>query len=322
MSEITVVFGNGAIGHLVTEKLLARGDTVRIAQRSRPALLPTGAEYVACDILDPENVRRAVEGASRVLLAVGFPYDSRVWRSVWPKAMNNVVEACALVDARVVFIDNLYQLGPQSEPRTEDMALTTVGEKPVILADVTRMWMAARNRVRFAALRCPDFYGPGVAVSHLGASAFGEVAKGKAALMLAPPDTPHDFAYAPDIARAAITLLDAPDDAFGQVWNMPCAPIRTPRDILRLGADAIGSPLKMRVVPLWLLPLVGIFSRFMKEVADVSFTWDRPYHVDAGKFKRRFWSNVTPFEIGAPATARSFLTAASGTRSANKFIHN
>jgi nucleoside-diphosphate-sugar epimerase len=200
------------------------------------------------------------------------------------------------------------------------MPLTTVGEKPVILAEVTRIWMAARNRVRFAALRCPDFYGPGVAVSHLGASAFGEIAKGKPALMLAPPDTLHDFAYAPDIARAAITLLDAPDDAFGQVWNMPCAPIRTPRDILRLGADASGLPLKMMVVPLWLLPLAGVFSRFMKEVADVGFTWDRPYHVDAAKFKRRFWSDVTPFEIGAPATALSFCTAAGGTRSANRFV--
>ena len=27
-------------------------------------------------------------------------------------------------------------------------------------------------------------------------------------------DDPHDFAYAPDTARAAVTLLDAPDDAF------------------------------------------------------------------------------------------------------------
>jgi nucleoside-diphosphate-sugar epimerase len=302
--------------------LLARGDSVRIAQRSRPARLPAGAEYIACDILDPQDVRRAVEGATRVLLAVGFPYDSRVWRTAWPKAMNNVVEACASVGARVVFIDNLYQLGPQSEARTEEMPLTTLGEKPAVLAEVTRIWMAACSRVRFAALRCPDFYGPDVAVSHLGASAFGELAKGKAALMLAPPDTPHDFAYAPDIARAAITLLDAPDDAFGQVWNMPCAPTRTPRDILRLGADAIGVRLKMVAIPLWLLPLLGFFSRFMKEVVDVGFTWDRPYQVDADKFKRRFWSDVTPFEIGAPATAQSFLTAASATRAAKKFVHN
>jgi nucleoside-diphosphate-sugar epimerase len=307
---------------LVVNQLLARGDSVRIAQRSRPQNLPVGATYLPCDILDSQAVRLAVEGASKVLLAVGFPYDSRVWRTAWPQTMNNVVEACASVGARVVFIDNLYQLGPRSEPRTEEMPLTTIGEKPVILAEVTRIWMAARNRVRFASLRCPDFYGPDVAISHLGASAFGELAKGNAALMLAPPDTPHDFAYAPDIARAAITLLDAPDDAYGQVWNMPCAPTRTPRQILKLGADAIDLAVKMVAVPLWLLPLAGLFSRFMKEVADVGFTWDRPYHVDADKSKRRFWSDVTPFEIGAPAAARSFLSAGTATRSANKFVHN
>jgi hypothetical protein len=45
-------------------------------------------------------------------------------------------------------------------------------------------------------------------------------------------------------------------------------------------------------------------------VVDVGFTWDRPYVVDSGKFQRRFWSDVTPFEVGAPATARSFVPSA------------
>lgn len=310
MSRLTVVFGNGAIGHLVTEALLARGDAVRIAQRTRPTELPAGVEFVACDILDADAVRRAVDGAAQVLLSVGFPYDSRVWRTAWPKAMTNMVEACAAVSARVVFIDNLYQLGPQTEPRREDMPLTSSGEKPAILAEVTRIWTAASDRVRVAALRCPDFYGPGVSVSHLGASAFGELARGRRAQLLAPPDTPHDFAYVPDIARAAITLLDAPDDAYGQAWNMPCAPTRTPREILQLGADAIKAPLKIAAIPLWLLPLFGLFSRFLKEVVDVGFTWDRPYLVDSSKFARRFWSDVTPFAVGAPATVRSFAVGA------------
>ena len=38
--------------------------------------------------------------------------------------------------------------------------------------------------------------------SHLGATGFARIAQGKPALLLAPPDTPHDFAYVPDIARA------------------------------------------------------------------------------------------------------------------------
>ena len=309
MSGTTVLFGAGAIGGLVAKTLASKGDSVRIAQRSQPAHLLKGVDYMACDILNAAEVRRAVEGATRVLLSVGFPYDSRVWRTAWPKAMTNVIEACAAVGARIVFIDNLYQLGPQNTPRREDMPLTKRGQKPVILAKVTRIWMAARDRVLITALRCPDFYGPDVLISHLGASAFGELAKGKAAQIVAPIDTPHDFAYAPDIARAAVTLLDAPDDAYGQIWNMPCAPTRTPREILELGAKAIGVKPKVMAVPFWLLPLLGLFSRFMKEVVDVGFTWDRPYVVDASKFKSRFWSDVTPFEVGAPATAKSFLEA-------------
>lgn len=310
---LTVVLGNGAIGRLVTDALLARGDRVRVAQRTRPTDVAPDVEYVACDVLDADAVRRAVSGAARVLLAVGFPYDWRLWEATWPAAMTNVVDAAAAAGARVVFIDNLYQLGPQTRPRTEDMPLATdvraSGHKPVILAEVTRIWQAARDRVRVAALRCPDFYGPGVTVSHLGASAFGEMAKGKRAQMLAPLDTPHDFAYAPDIARAAVTLFDAPDDAYGQAWNVPCAPTRTPREILQLGADALGVPLKTTVVPFWALPALGLVWRFAKEMRDVGFTWDRPYVVDSGKFGRRFWADATPFEVGAPATARAFAAA-------------
>ena len=71
------------------------------------------------------------------------------------------------------------------------------------------------------------FYSPNVPVSHIGKIALGALTHGKRAQLLAPPDTPHDFAYVPDIARAVVTLLDAPDSAYGQVWNMLCAPTRT-----------------------------------------------------------------------------------------------
>jgi hypothetical protein len=102
-------------------------------------------------------------------------------------------------------------------------------------------------------------------------------------------------------------LLDASDDAFGQAWHVPCAPLRTPRQILELGAAAIGRKLSIRSLPLWLLPAAGVTSPFLREVAEMRFTFDRPYDVDSRKFARRFWSDATPFEIGAPAAARSFL---------------
>ncbi|MBD8621006.1 NAD-dependent epimerase/dehydratase family protein [Sphingomonas sp. CFBP 13728] len=312
MTQQITVFGYGAVGRPIVEKLVARGDRVRIATRRLPANLPANVEHMPCDVLDAADVRAALAGAAQAVLAVGFAYDSRLWRTVWPRAMTNMVEGCAVAGARLVFIDNLYQLGPQTTPRTEEMPLTKVGEKPVILAEVTRIWQSARGRVHVAALRCTDFYGPGVTVSHLGALAIGEIAKGKPAQMLVPTDTPHDFAYVPDIARATVLLLDAPDEDFDQVWNMPCAPTRTPRALLAMAAAARGYTLRVWGVPLALLRPLGLFYRFAKEVADVGFTWDRSYVVDGGKFARRFVFDPTPFEVGVPVTVHAFAGGRSG----------
>ena len=71
------------------------------------------------------------------VLAVGFAYDRRVWRKVWKKTMANVLAACEQTGARIVFVDNLYQLGPQTKPRTEDMPLSNRGAKPRILSNVS-----------------------------------------------------------------------------------------------------------------------------------------------------------------------------------------
>jgi nucleoside-diphosphate-sugar epimerase len=309
MSGPIVVLGYGAVGRATVAALVTRGDAVCVAQRSRPADLPDGVTFRTCDVMDKASVRRAVDGASQVVLAVGFPYDRRVWRKAWPKTMTNVLAACTETGARIVFVDNLYMLGPQTKPRTEDMSLTRRGAKPAILSKVTRLWMAATGRVRITSLRCTDFYGPDVPVSHVGSTGFGALAQGKPTLLLAPPDTPHDFAYVPDIARAVLVLLDAPDDVYGQAWNMPCAPTLTPREILRIGAAALGVKLRIRAVPLWSLPMLGLFVPFMREVADVGFTWDRPYVVDGSKFTRRFGFAVTPYAVGVPVAARSFAVA-------------
>lgn len=305
---MTIVFGCGAVGRPIIELLASRGDRVRVAQRSRPEGLPASVEHVPCDVLDADAVARPVAGADQVVLAVGFPYDARVWRQAWPPTMSNILAACAGTGARLVFIDNLYQLGPQDAPRREDMGLSEAGEKTAILTGVTRQWMAARDRVRVAALRCPDFYGPGVDNSHLGAFALGQMTKGRAAQLLVPPAIPHDYAYVPDIARAAVTLLDAPHDAFGQAWNILCAPTRSTRDLLAIGAEALGRRLKVWAVPWRLMRPLGMIYLMAREVVDVGFTWDRPYLVDASRFAGRFGFEPTPFEVGVPATANAFAS--------------
>jgi hypothetical protein len=103
-----------------------------------------------------------------------------------------------------------------------------------------------------------------------------------------------------------ISLLDAPDDAFGRAWHVPCAPTLTMREILAIGAKAIGVRARVRSLPLWALAPIGLFAPLLGEFREMSFNWDRPYRVDSSAFAKRFWSDATPFEVGAPATARAF----------------
>jgi len=311
MTSAITIIGFGPVGRAAAVQATRAGHTVTVAQRSAPHDLPPGVRFAPCDVLDPESVARVCADADQVVLAIGFSYTSTIWRGAWPRAIANVLAACARRNARLVFVDNLYMYGPQTAPLREDMASVDFGAKPAVRAAVTRLWMAeaSAGRVKVAALRAPDFYGPGVLASHLGEVGFKAVAEGKAAMLIAPPDTPHAYAYVPDFGRAVATMLDAPDDCFGQAWHVPCPPTTTSRAILALGAAAIGRRLRINAMPLALLPALGLVSPIVRELAEMRFQWDRPYHVDWSKFAARFWSDPTPHEIAAAETARAFASA-------------
>jgi nucleoside-diphosphate-sugar epimerase len=318
MNGKITIFGYGPTGRATADRLLAAGRETVVAQRSKPPALPKGLTFAACDALDRESVLAATRGSEQIVVAIGFPYLGSLWRQVWPKTIANFVAACEATGARMVFIDNLYMYGPQTAPLVETMPLTTYGLKPAARSAATRVWIesAAAGRARIAALRPPDFYGPGVSLAYLGDSTIGALAKGKAATFFGSPDIPHDYAYVPDTARAATTLLEAPDSAFGQAWHMPCAPTRTTREILQIAAEALGVPLRIRSLPAALLAPIGLFSPFLREMREMRFQWDQPYRVDATKFAKTFGFEVTPFETGVRQTALSFREAgrAAGAR--------
>ncbi|MEZ5937330.1 MAG: NAD-dependent epimerase/dehydratase family protein [Hyphomonadaceae bacterium] len=306
--KLVTVFGYGPTGAASVRRLLDRGVRVRVAQRSRPGDLPPGVEFRRCDVLDARQVLEAMDGASQAVVTLGFEYVGKAWRAKWPVAMANLLAAAETTGARIVQIDNLYMYGPQDAPLREDMPLTSRGLKPAARAKISRMWLEASEsgRVKFAALRAPDFYGPGVRRSHMGDTGLAAVAEGRTATLLMKPDLPHAFAYVPDIARAVETLLDAPDDAYGQAWHVPCAPAMSPRAMLEMGARTIGAKPRVVALPPSLLPVLGIVSGFVAELAEMRFQFDRAYDVDWSKWAGRFWSDPTSFDAGVAATMRSY----------------
>lgn len=314
-SSATHVVGYGALGREIVTQLLDAGRTVRVIQRSRPKDLPLGAEFVAADIMDASAIVAATAGAQAIVFALGLPYFSDLWEKGWPLAMENILAACEAHGARLVFADNLYLYGPLNRVLTEDLPAVDYGRKPKARAEVTRLWQAAHDagRVQAVAVRSPDFYGPGVVQSVLGEASIAALAQGKRAILLGNADMPHDVAHVSDYARAVITLLDAPADAYGQAWHVPTAPTLTLRQHLQIAANALGVPLKLTVLPGWVAPPLGLFVPFIREASEMRFLFDRIYLVDSTKFRTRFWSDVVPLETGLAATALSFRPLATST---------
>lgn len=305
MSKKVAVLGYGAVGRAVAAALAARGDSVRIAQRARPASMPPGALFESTDLTHAAASARACKHVDAVMLCVGFPYDSETWERLWPATMKNVIAGCSASGARLIFADNLYMYGPQTAPLREDMPLTDYGRKPRVRAAITRLWQEAHaaGRVRATAVRASDFYGPGVENSVLTQYGIERLKAGKPALVPYSPDLPHDYTYVPDFARAMLTLLDAPDECYGQAWHCPNAPTRTLRDILTEAAALLNVKPRINVLPSALYGFMAMMSPPLRELAEMRFQTDRPYIVDTQRFRARFWSDATDWATGLRATA-------------------
>jgi nucleoside-diphosphate-sugar epimerase len=304
MSERIVILGGGAVGTAIAQQLAAQGRCCIIAQRRDPGKLPAGSSFEACEAMDRTSLLNATRDASTVICTIGLAYDSAIWERDWPRLMTNMIAACSASGARLIFIDNLYMYGPQAEPLRENMPMAAKGRKGRVRAAITRQWQA--SKVEVAALRAPDFYGPGVGNSLFGDAAIGALAKGRRAMLVVKPDEPHALAYVPDVAHATVLLLDAPADAYGQVWHVPSAPARTPRDLLGIAAAELGVKPRLLEMPSWVMRLVGAFVPFIREWHETSFQHDRPFFVDSRKFEKRFSFKATSLEDGIALTARSF----------------
>jgi nucleoside-diphosphate-sugar epimerase len=302
-----VVLGAGATGIAVVRRLRQADRPVRVVTRSGRALVPEGVDVRAADLNDPEAARRALDGASVVVSCVGFPTYVG-WREKWPTLMAGMLAGAEAARARFVFMDNLYMYGPVDGPIREDLPLSDHGVKPAVRSRITRMWMDAHQegRVQAVAVRSSDFYGPGVKLALLGDFVTGAAIRGKTANLIGDPDMPHTFTYIEDVARALVTIGDAPAEACGQAWHVPSPPARPVREVVDMIYREAGRSPKLRTAPPWLMSLLGLFDPNLRELKELSYQWNRPFVVDHAKFAARFWDDVMPFERGVAAMVRWF----------------
>ncbi len=286
----TILGAGGAIGVELAKSLTDFTTDIRLVGRN-PKAVNSADTLFSADLSKPEQVLQAVQGSDVCYLTIGFPYSTAIWQAEWVRLMQNVINACAEHNAKLVFFDNVYAIGGDNVRHiTEQSPISPSSKKGEVRAAVDRLILEAVERGKIQAIiaRAPDFFSEIKTQSLLMNMVYDNFAKSKAAQWFCNADVPHSTGYTPDLARGTAMLGNTPD-AFNQVWNLPVhnhAP--TGREWAAMFAEEMHVKNRIQVLPMWGLRGLGLFVPILKEMVEMCYQYDREYFFDSSKFTSRF----------------------------------
>jgi nucleoside-diphosphate-sugar epimerase len=302
-NELNIVFGAGPLGYAVAEKLLIKGKTVKMVNRSGKTDLPNGAMLIRADAEDRERTREICKDAKVVYHCAMPPYTQ--WKELFPPLTIGIMEGAASANAKLIYADNLYMYGYTDIPINENTPNNPLGTKGIVRKKMSENLLAAHRdgKVKIAIGRASDFYGPGVVASILGERVFKPALDGKTIRMLGNIDVPHSFIYIKDFAKGLVTLGEEPN-ATGEVWHIPAAEALTTRELLHLIFNETKKTPKVQTISPFITNLLSRFNSIIKELKEVMPTYEKPYLVDHSKFEKSFGNSSIPHKEAISETVK------------------
>jgi nucleoside-diphosphate-sugar epimerase len=308
-----VIFGTGAIGLATLDALRARGERVRMVNRSGSASVPDGVEVVGGDAGDPAFTTTVTHGAQVLYQTLNPPYH--LWEEQFPMLQAGVLDAAQAQGARLVSVENVYMYGrPNGRPLTENRSHDAHTRKGRLRSAMSRELIAAHRagRVEVAIGRASDYFGPrGGAQSNLGDRVFPAALAGKTATVLGDPDQPHTYTFIPDIGEGLAILGEHPD-ATGRAWHLPNDPAtRTTRELVDLAFRLAGGPrTRLRSAHPLLLRALAVTNPTVREILEMQYQFEEPFIVDSTTFTTRLGMSATPLSHAVERILATYRDAA------------
>jgi UDP-glucose 4-epimerase len=245
-----VTGGGGFIGRYVVEQLAAKGARVRIFDvpgKGEALAQRVGAEFVAVDIRQPDQVRRAAEGVDGIfhmaVLALNpSTEDPRRCLEINVDGTFNVFEAAHLAGVKkVVFSSASSVYGDTLEVMDERhplMAKTVYGASKIAGEALLRA-LAAQWKLDYVALRYMNVYGPFMGFG-LVDSVLKRIATGEPPVINGDGSQSFDFVYVEDVAGATVRAMEA--DVSHDVFNVGSGEEKTVKDVVFTLLELTRSP--------------------------------------------------------------------------------
>ena len=287
----TILGSGGSIGTELAKALSAYTKDIRLVSRN-PVKVNESDLLHPADLSNASEISKAIEGSNICYVTLGFEYKIKTWREKWPPFMTEVVRACIEHQSKLVFFDNVYAIGGDNVNHiTEDSPISPSSKKGQVRAAVDKLILDKVQEGSLQAIiaRAPDFFGPVKKENSMLLNVvYDNMIKGKTAQWFGNADVVHTMGYTPDLAKGT-AMLGNTGDAYNQVWNLPVDKnALTGREWVKLFAGEMKASEKVQVLPLWSLKLLGLFVPILKEMAEMTYQFARPYVFDSSKFTDKF----------------------------------
>jgi len=194
----TILGAGGVIGTELAKALLSYTKDIRLVSLN-PKKVNETDEIFAANLLEADEVSRAVAGSAVVYVTVGLPYDHKIWKAKWPLFMENVIDACIKNNCKLIFFDNIYMYDPNHiDGMTEETPINPPSKKGKVRAEISALLLSKMKEGKIKALiaRSADFYGSSIYKNiMLAETVFAPLNNGKTANWMGSDKVKHSYTY-------------------------------------------------------------------------------------------------------------------------------
>jgi nucleoside-diphosphate-sugar epimerase len=283
MKTALVIGGSGTFGGAVGRELASHGWHIRALRRpgGRPPEIP-GSEQVLGSLFDEESLRAQARGASVIVHGFNVPYQA--WPRTIVPAARIVGRVAALHRATVLFPGNVYGLGADHRrPLDEAAARNPPSRKGQLRNQVEKeLRESTQAGARVIVLRAGDYMGAEGTTNWFFQMTKG-LAKSNHVVDPSPGNVRHEWAYLPDLARAARLLLEkAPTLAAYEEFHFSSFQLENAKLIEAIGR-VWGEAPRTRGLPWLLVTLLSPLWPMQRELREMRYLWRQPVLLDDAK---------------------------------------
>lgn len=285
----TILGAGGSIGKALTYELLKTNENVRLVSRSNYSI--RGTDSFKADLTSYEQTLNSVRNSGVVYLCAGLQYDTKIWSELWPRIMQNTIDACKKVGAKLIFFDNVYMYGKVEGVMTESTPYNPCSKKGEIRAKIASLLEDEIRQKNIQAIiaRAADLYGPFATKNSIPYTlVIDKYMINTKALWMVDAQKIHSFSYTIDCAKG-LRLLANNYASFNQVWHLPTYnPALDGKTFIELAAKEMGVKPRYSVLSKWMVKLYGFINKTVDEMYEMLYQYEYPYIFDSGKFNHFF----------------------------------